>query len=357
LIHRKDYLSHLKNILHNEIERMIYQSGDTTLNAATKIDYQNEYDQKNRKKFQMKHGISLSFPPTDYETLPQRQYVTSKNNNFVNRNKNVHWGQLKLLLSEIHFLTEELNSLEDKVLCVYAGAAPGENTQAKSHLLELIKHFPNTKWLLCDPRFTRDNDNEFQELIGAKKVQIYKDIFNKETATQIVNFPRDKNNIQQCLNNLELDKFDTDWKNKILFISDIRVDHLQENEVEKDMRLQESCFKLLNARAGLFKFRPPYPEDEKSSETYKYLNGEIFWPVYGPVQTTECRLYAKKDARTFEYNCKIHQDVLYAFNCYQRPEFDEKAQKKIVENYQTKFKKQWEGIAAKIPTRGMKRRR
>ena len=65
MIHRKDYLSHLKNILHDEIERMIYQSGDTTLNSATEIDYQNEYNEENRNKFQ-KHKLDTvleSFDP------------------------------------------------------------------------------------------------------------------------------------------------------------------------------------------------------------------------------------------------------------------------------------------------------
>lgn len=43
MTHRKDYLSHLKNILHNEIERIIYQSGDTTFNSERSDMYKEKY--------------------------------------------------------------------------------------------------------------------------------------------------------------------------------------------------------------------------------------------------------------------------------------------------------------------------
>jgi len=42
-MHRKDCLSHLKNILHNELERMIYQSGDTTFHSEGSDMYEEKY--------------------------------------------------------------------------------------------------------------------------------------------------------------------------------------------------------------------------------------------------------------------------------------------------------------------------
>ena len=64
--------------------------------------------------------------------------------------KSLHIGQLKLLISEIQYLTDELvkKGLKhtDKIYFVYAGSAPGHHTS----ILEGL--FPNAEFLLVDPR-------------------------------------------------------------------------------------------------------------------------------------------------------------------------------------------------------------
>jgi hypothetical protein len=54
----------------------------------------------------------------------------------------IHWGQRKLLLSEIEFLTKF--SVPGATV-LYAGAAPG------THTLYLIELFPELKFVLVDP--------------------------------------------------------------------------------------------------------------------------------------------------------------------------------------------------------------
>ena len=73
----------------------------------------------------------------------------------------IHWGQRKLLLSEIEFLTL-YGELSSSKVVVYAGAAPG------THISFLSMLFPELKFILYDPApFTvpeSDKINTIQDL-------------------------------------------------------------------------------------------------------------------------------------------------------------------------------------------------
>lgn len=88
------------------------------------------------------------------DDAPRRKYFTIPHNE---RSVN-HWGQRKLLLSEIEFLTEYS---KDGDIVVYAGAAPG------THIPYLAKLFPQLEYYLYDPAdfnvTTKDNIYVFQE--------------------------------------------------------------------------------------------------------------------------------------------------------------------------------------------------
>lgn len=56
----------------------------------------------------------------------------------------LHVGQLKLLLSEIQFLTDVVSD-DERILCVYAGSAPSNKMPLLSEM------FPEVRFLLCDP--------------------------------------------------------------------------------------------------------------------------------------------------------------------------------------------------------------
>jgi cap2 methyltransferase len=83
-----------------------------------------------------------------------------------------HWGQRKLLFSEIEFLT--LYGEKD-ISCIYAGAAPG------THIKYLSNLFPEVKFILVDPsQFTvKSND----------KITLIEDFFTDKIAEKYSDIP------------------------------------------------------------------------------------------------------------------------------------------------------------------------
>jgi hypothetical protein len=76
------------------------------------------------------------------EDFPEKKYVPRQK--FEDRTA-IHWGQRKLLLSEIEFLTNVCNELvesskmsRNKIVLIYAGAAPG-NYYTIIHDYNIIK--------------------------------------------------------------------------------------------------------------------------------------------------------------------------------------------------------------------------
>lgn len=126
----------------------------------------------------------------------------------------IHWGQRKLLMSEIEFLTEYYNLFsENKYLLVYAGSAPGTHIPFLSYL------FPNLYFLLYDPAPFNIESNE--------KITIRNEFFLDETVEEL---------------KLRNDNY--------LFISDIRTanPHIMEEEeieycIQKDMNMQMNWVK------------------------------------------------------------------------------------------------------------------
>jgi hypothetical protein len=198
-----------------------------------------------------------------------------------------HWGQKKLLLSEIQFLTNICIKLNIKKLnnyvIIYIGSADG------THLPILFDMFPELEWHLYDP-------NPFSKYVkkyGKNKVFIYNEYFTNETIKKI----------KKTINK------------KILFISDIRVTPKDE-QVMKDMKDQGKWGLELNADFMLLKFRLPYNEPN----TYKplnindldfnknfinnydfiandciYLKGIMYLQLYHPTYSTELRLFVEKN--------------------------------------------------------------
>jgi cap2 methyltransferase len=206
----------------------------------------------------------------------------------------IHWGQRKLLMSEIEFLTLLRKAGLRRSLVVYAGAAPG------SHIPFLCRLFPDVHFLLVDPA-----DFNVRE---SSRVSIIQDLFTDELAEQIAREHADK---------------------AIYFVSDIRTadpDANTEDEVERRVRWDQASqmrwHDLLNSRRSMLKFRLPWdlskpgvPDVEYEEET-EYLDGDIYLPVWGPQKTTECRLIThagRPGARTM-YNNKKYESQLMYFN-------------------------------------------
>eukprot|EP01112_Ceratiomyxa_fruticulosa_P015607 TRINITY_DN4603_c0_g3_i8.p1 TRINITY_DN4603_c0_g3~~TRINITY_DN4603_c0_g3_i8.p1 ORF type:complete len:468 (+),score=94.60 TRINITY_DN4603_c0_g3_i8:176-1579(+) len=192
----------------------------------------------------------------------------------------IHWGQRKLLMSEIEFLTL-FASRGDCV--VYAGAAPG------THIRYLASLFDGVRFILVDPApFTVKEDDVISLVNG---------LFTDELAEQI----RDK---------------EKETGGDILLISDIRSadpDELTEEEteehVQRDMEFQQKWHMIMKPKASMFKFRLPW----KPGKTY-YLQGDIYLPVWGPITTTETRLIVKRDAPQVHYDNKKYEEQMFYFN-------------------------------------------
>jgi hypothetical protein len=205
-----------------------------------------------------------------------------------------HWGQKKLLLSEIQFLTNVCKKLNTKSLkdyaVVYVGAADG------FHFPILYNLFPELIWILYDPgKFSKESYMHPQK----QKVKIFNQFFTDET-------------IKHAQQNAE--------NRKILFISDIRVS-TKDEEVYVDMINQARWGTSISADFMLLKFRLPYNEpdtfkpktivDLKLNKNFIdnhdfiakdtiYLKGDVFLQLYHPQYSTELRLFVEKKNNKYE---------------------------------------------------------
>lgn len=203
----------------------------------------------------------------------------------------IHWGQRKLLLSEIEFLTIYCNKSKSlkPIYVIYAGAAPG------THILYLAKLFPSVHFELYDPR---------------------------EFSTKLQQCSRIKTHVQYFM-----DETANEWKSGnhpdkiILFISDIRTGDTEtmtseevEERVKIDNQWQLNWYNIMAPKLSMFKFRLPYDSDNQT----EYLYGDIYLGVYAPATSTETRLIVKENAEMKMYDNREFEEQLFYFNNYER---------------------------------------
>jgi hypothetical protein len=203
--------------------------------------------------------------------------------------KGVHWGQRKLMMSEIQFINLFWNSQNvPNPIFVYAGAAPGK------HIIMLSQMFPQITFHLYDPA-------EFSKgLHDGKKIFTYQQLFTDEDAQR--------------------------WsgRNDVFFVSDIRTaDYTkmgeQENEqaVDSDMQMQQRWLQIINPVQAMLKFRLPYP-DRWPSTTYNYLFGYVMKQIWAPQTSTETRLIPIRNEQgqwiATEWDIKAYEERLFYHN-------------------------------------------
>lgn len=168
---------------------------------------------------------------------------------------NLHWGQLKLLLTEIEFLTIVLKEYKGAlpIYFVYAGAAPGD------HIWYLQTLFPDIYFELYDP-------NDF----------VVKD--NAKLKTHVQFFTNKDAEYWASRNDVFL-----------VFCSDIRTEPATSENIVSNMNMQLKWWQIMNPVMSMFKFRLPWEEGKTT-----YLEGDIYiQPFPGPT-STETRLIVKK---------------------------------------------------------------
>ena len=212
----------------------------------------------------------------------------------------VHWGQLKLLMTEIDFLCRYWDPKEvPNPVVLYIGGASGE------HVNVLSKMFPQFLYELYDGRpFDESLQNNPKVILHQT---LFDDIEMKKWADRQ---SRDRN---------------------VFLISDIRslgyksvkkmtVAEEKENErlIQSDMDLQQKWVQQINPVRAHLKFRLPYTYPWTIEEGYPltrtYLDGDLYRQAWAPQTSTECRLVPDKDLKMKEWKTKQIEDQLFYHN-------------------------------------------
>lgn len=241
---------------------------------------------------------------TDISNLPLKlNHGSEKHIEYKSSDKNTHidyhWGQRKLLLTEIQFITNyyHLFNNNKKKYILYIGAAGGR------HITILSKLFPDINFILYDPvKF---------EIKESNTIKIHNVFFTHSDA-----------------------KYYSENLSNFMFISDIRNTNVSlykqyyhlskhENIIYDDMILQMEWHNIINPIKSLLKFRLSYNKNYTT-----YLHGDIYIQPWTSYNSTETRLIPNNDIK--KYDNKLYEGEMYYFNmitrkkCYQNISYNSK---------------------------------
>ena len=219
----------------------------------------------------------------------------------------LHWGQRKLLLSEIEFLTL-YGDLSKTVL--YVGAADGKHIAYLSHL------FPEHKFMLYDP-------NKFDEcLYTVENIKIFQQFFTDKDVDQYAG--------KDVLFISDIRNMPDNYVKKFTIDEDDMNDDIESN-VKEDMEMQRKWYEKMLPIAAMFKFRLPYTPGKT-----EYFDGDIMYQAWAPPTSTETRMLIDTrkvyNPETKQFKMKLfdnteYESILYRFNRCTRsqkfPDFSE----------------------------------
>jgi len=249
------------------------------------MEFYNPVDRKQYKKWD---NSDYLVKPTD----PEKKYQKGSSN------RSIHWGQRKLGLALVQFLTFYWNPKEiPDPIVVYAGAAHGVNIGGVSKL------FPDVTFVLYDPGNFLIEETE--------KIKIYKELFRIETAQQWKKYIEDRQKEGKS--------------NNVFLVSDIRreITHSEEEvtvetevKIWEDMKMQAEWYRIIKPHKAQLKFRLPYV-DKKTKNIFKnyvpYLSGTLYRGIWAPVFSTECRLVPEGYEDKY-WDIKKHESQMFYFN-------------------------------------------
>ncbi|KEG12354.1 hypothetical protein DQ04_01771020 [Trypanosoma grayi] len=283
----------------------------------------------------------------------------------------IHWGQRKLLLSEIQLLSLYARP-NTSYHIVYAGSAPGTHLAFLDEMFQCLH-----TWELVDPgmfdrpvletraNFTLRNEfftNATAYAINARRLSevlpglgaIYRDV-----AVDCVESGRNEihDKLQNIVGTLDVARGTEDIpsmyephldlpfgfellcyvgmeRNKpLLFVSDIRSGSVNlpnfEDHVAENMRAQECWCQILQGEHSMLKFRLPYTHKSigfgdkrrkvrsnliEPDGTVKYLRGDLLLPIWTRPTSTEGRLVVPQGARQVPYNVERVENQFFFFN-------------------------------------------
>lgn len=251
----------------------------------------NNVYQNGRRKYTSRDDIPFT------RILDQQKAPVARYRRRENEAKSViHHGQRKLLLSEIEFFTTYAKDCLFSGFVVYVGAAEGR------HIKQLLDMFRYLHFHLYDT--TKFDESLYEE----NRVLIYNRYFTDDDA-----------------------KLWCDIKNEtnvnVFFISDIRTanpgngqgkDNPQQVEIKvaDDMNNQMNWHILMKPTKSLLKFRLPWKKPDDNPHT-KYLDGDVYLPVWGPQTTSEARLVPNGDTTKW-WDSQKYEGQMFHFNTVTR---------------------------------------
>ncbi len=271
-----------------------------------------------------------------------KEYIKSiTNGNVLNGFQSCHFGQRKLLLSEIMFLLYTQNKGENKFKkVVYAGAAPCD------HIFVLTYLFPNLHFDLFDP--AKWNDTFCKQFPDLNKLKLR----NEPISTYIYN-----NNItihHGYFTDEIADYYANLYKNEqVLFISDIRpVDNFSKEEgnylnwekvVVENMEEQKRWHIKFHTESNnpennwtLLKFKPTFEIPLQS-----YLKGDLFYQPFAPLLSAECRLITNS-IEEVDYDCIQLEKLCFYHNTYTRNVYHHISDYKLAKLFNSYFDTKYE---------------
>ncbi|CAF2786733.1 unnamed protein product [Rotaria sp. Silwood2] len=260
------------------MKRLMYEREFDVYSLTLNNNDQHLYDQNphlrevfiNRQELLIYHGEF-----TDKNRLldlsPNESTITKSSVEELNTTE--YWGQRKLLLSEIEFLTSY--ATDDNCLVVYTGAAP------RTHLDYLSSLFPELEFVLID-------------------------------IEPFVAFKSDKIKIQSECFTEDLAKTFSEKNKNILFICDIRTFSSHNNiaeDIHTDISNQIIWHSTIDPHASLLTFRLP-----NVSDTILFFEGHLLLDTWTSRRSMECRLIVEKNAQMKTYD---NVDFKRAMNNFQ----------------------------------------
>lgn len=227
-------------------------------------------------------------------TIPYKRIQLVKRMNYEesqrhckNMKPRFKFGQLKLLVSEIFFLTRTSKGGET---VVYAGSAPG------NHIFVLAEMFPTLKFELWDGR-----DHEVEP---HPNIQTNKGLFTNELSETYSERVKAGENILfiSDIRNLDIGRVKKIKNYQEKMDEDLRI-------VGTDMKMQMEWCQIINPEWAFLKFRLPY----KDGNT-EYLTGKVYLQSYSPI-STETRLLTNDYHTTQLYDNEENDEVMSYFNC------------------------------------------
>lgn len=244
-----------------------------------------------------------------------------------------HWGQRKLLLSEMHFLNHcNVDKTDDKFVILYfSGGTPGK------YLTKLMEFFENTFWVIWgtnkldksfndkkkDKKKKKENNVDrfiyIQSEISDIAIELMKlyttnkdvpinqigDLFKKESS--LSNYSSGMKILNEWV------KLQGAENVKYLIISDITSSFVsgfnrQDNaklQWESSMLRQQKIVRELQPHISSVKFILPY-DDLWHTDTIDYMNGRLFEQPWAREENNEWKLYSNKEEymNTKTYNLR-----------------------------------------------------